>query len=265
MRGKSIALTPMRCFIGDLLYFSSGVPTVPVERRMNLQELVRAYANHSGGLSWTAIFTRAYARVADRVPELRRAYVKLPYPHLYEFPTSVASIAVEREWRGENVVCFGRVKNPAGMTLQALTAVIRGLQQAPVTECKAFRQALWLGSAPWLVRRLLWWVGLNFARQRGNFFGTFGLTVYAALGASSLHPLTPLTSTLTYGVIGSDGVVPVRIIYDHRVLDGATIARALEHLEEELRGDTLTELRTFSMPLLHDVRQGYRTTTVGIP
>src|SRR5688572_8017165 len=99
MRGKSIPLSPMRRFVLDLLHFAAAVPTVPVERRMDLRDLVRARAARGGDLSWTAIFTQAYARVADRMPELRRAYVKFPWPHLYEFPTSVATLAVEREWR----------------------------------------------------------------------------------------------------------------------------------------------------------------------
>ena len=49
---------------------------------------------------------------------------------------------------------------------------------------------------------------------------------YSNLGAESLHPLSPLTTTLTYGVVRPDGTVPVRVVYDHRVMDGGTIARA---------------------------------------
>ena len=69
------------------------------------------------------------------------------------------------------------------------------------------------------------WLGLNIARQRANFFGTFQLSVYSALGAESLNPLTPLTTLLNYGPIGEDGSVNVRIHYDHRVMDGANVAR----------------------------------------
>ena len=43
-----------------------------------------------------------------------------------------------------------------------------------------------------------------------------------------------MTTTLNYGVIAEDGTVDVRLIYDHRVLDGATIARALGELETVL-------------------------------
>ena len=50
--------------------------------------------------------------------------------------------------------------------------------------------------------------------------------------------------TLTYGIIGRDGRVPVRLIYDHRVLDGATVARALAKLEETLNGASVQELQS---------------------
>ena len=87
------------------------------------------------------------------------------------------------------------------------------------------------------------WLGLNMPRARPVQFGTFALSVYSSLGAESLHPLSPLTTTLNYGVIKSDGTVSVRLIYDHRVFDGATAARALARLEEVLTGPILAELR----------------------
>jgi len=93
------------------------------------------------------------------------------------------------------------------------------------------------------LRRLLWWLGLNIGRQRPNFFGTFAVSVYSALNSESLHPLTPLTTVLNYGVINSDGDVNVRIVYDHRVMDGATVARALARLEEILNTSIVEELK----------------------
>jgi hypothetical protein len=59
-----------------------------------------------------------------------------------------------------------------------------------------------------------------------------------------LHPLTPLTTTLNYGVIDSEGKVTVRIIYDHRVVNGATVARALARLEEILNTSLVEEIRS---------------------
>ncbi len=98
------------------------------------------------------------------------------------------------------------------------------------------------------LRRAFWWICLNFGRQRANYFGTFGLSVYSALEAESLHPLSPLTTLLNYGVMNSDGKLVVRIIYDHRVMNGATVARALGRLEEVLNTTMLDEVRSLADP-----------------
>jgi hypothetical protein len=244
MRGRPMRLSPMRQFVCDLLHAASSVPTVPVQRRMRLAEVAAARAAHPLRPTWSAIFAKAYAKVAAGVPQLRRAYVKFPWPHLYEYPISVANIAIEREYRGENIVFIGRVRKPDRRSLVDLHQAIRKLQEMPLNRCRDFKRALLLNPLPWPVRRLLWWLGLNIGRQRGNYFGTFAVTVYSRLGAESLHPITPITSTLNYGVIGPDGSVDVRVIYDHRVMDGPTIARALERLEAELTTSILAELRS---------------------
>jgi pyruvate/2-oxoglutarate dehydrogenase complex dihydrolipoamide acyltransferase (E2) component len=47
---------------------------------------------------------------------------------------------------------------------------------------------------------------------------------------------------LNWGVISADGTVDVRFNYDHRVMDGATVARALQALEKILTGAIVAEL-----------------------
>src|SRR5215207_6304585 len=109
MRGRSISLSAPRRFLADLMHFASRVPSVPVQRHMRLAEVAAARAAAPDRPGWPAVFLKAYARVADQMPELRRAYVCLPWHHLYEYPTSVATVAVEREYRGEKAVIFGRI------------------------------------------------------------------------------------------------------------------------------------------------------------
>lgn len=244
MRGQAIRLSVQRRMVIDLLYFARGIPTVPVQKRMSLGPLVAARAACGERPRWTAIFTKAYALLAQEVPELRRAYVKIPWAHLYEYPTSKANIIIERDYRGEPSLCPVSIKDPAHRSVGDIGRQIQHATTAPLEEIKDFRRWMRFARLPLPLRRTLWWFGLNIGRQRGNFFGTFGLSVYSALNAESLHPLSPLTTLLNYGVMTGEGVLDVRIIYDHRVLDGATVARALGRLEEILNSVILEEVQS---------------------
>src|SRR5262245_58051705 len=138
MRGRVIPLSRSRRVIADLMHFSARVPGVPVQRRMNIAPLQDRRAALAERPSWAAIFTKAFALVAAEFPELRRAYCKFPWPHLYEYPTSVAGIAVERDYRGEKAVLTVRVKDPARRSLAEIAGLIREGMTRPVEEVKDF-------------------------------------------------------------------------------------------------------------------------------
>ncbi len=242
--GRRIPLSLPRRLIGDLLHFARKVPSVPVQRRLLVDRLRPARRQAAGRPGWCAVFLKAYGLVAAEVPELRRAYMPWPWPHLYEHPVNVASVAIARTYQGEPAVFFAHFHRPELQSLAQLETHLRRFRQAPVEDIGLYRRALRVSRLPRPLRRLLWWVGLNSSGpKRARRMGTFGLSVYSGLGAESLHPLSPLTTTLNYGVVGEDGQVDVRLVYDHRVLDGATVARALVALEERLNGEVLSELR----------------------
>jgi hypothetical protein len=244
--GRSIPLSLPRRWICDLLHFAQKVPTVPVQRRIDVGAVVEARARLVQRPSWAALFVRAYALVAREVPELRRYYLAFPRPHLYEFPYSIASVAVERQWQGEPAVFFGHLRSPEAQTVTDLDRFLRAFKEQPIEKFGLFRRALQIARYPRPLRRLAWWYGLNVnGKKRGKRLGTFGLSVYSGLGSESLHPLSPLTTTLNYGVI-EDGRVTVRVIYDHRVMDGSTVARAQARLEEVMNGAIVQELRVLS-------------------
>jgi hypothetical protein len=242
MRGRRIALSRARRLVIDFLHFASGIPTVPVQRRIHLQPVIDARGTLGERPAWTAIFVKAFAIVSDEMPELRRAFIKLPWRHLFEYPTPIASIAIEREYEGEKAVMIARIKNPSALDLREITRHLRSFAEEPVDKVKHFRRALRMCRYPRLLRRMLWWYGLNSGPWRMRHFGTFGVSVYSALGAESLHPLSPLTCMLNYGVFSPEGNVDVRVVYDHRVMDGAVVARALARLEEVLAGPIVQEL-----------------------
>ena len=242
--GRTLSLTTPRRLIGDLLYFARNVPLVPVQRRMNVADLLEARARMPQRVSWCSIFTKAYALTAAVTPELRRAYLPFPYARLYEHPHSIASVAVERLYQGESAVLFAHLTAPETKTLRTLDERLRQYKNDPIESLALFRRALAIGRLPGFLRRPFWWGVLNGSGHwRSLVAGTFGVSVYSGLGAESLRPLSPLTSTLHYGVIAGDGTVPVRVTYDHRVMDGSTVARALALMEDVLHQDVLGELR----------------------
>jgi hypothetical protein len=242
MRGRRIRLSTMRRFVGDLVHAARTIPSIPVQRRLHIGAVVAARALCAVRPPWPVIFMKAFAQVAESTPALRQAYVKFPVPHLYEYPVSVASIAVEREYLGEKVVLIGKVKDPASVSLAKLTQILRSYLETPLEEIKDFQRIQSVSALPWPLRRALWWLAMNLGRQRGNFLGTFGISVYSSTGAESLHPLSPTTTLLNYDRIGDDGTVNVRLVYDHRVMDGASVSRVLTNLETQFAGAILTEL-----------------------
>jgi hypothetical protein len=250
--GRRIAISLPRQFINDLVYFGHQIPGIPVQRAMNVARTRDARSQLRWPPSWVVIFAKAYAQVCDEFPQLRRSYLKFPWASLFEHTSPVASIAMEKELDGEPAVSFLRLGNLLENTLTDLDASLRNARDLPIQQLRSYRTAKRLHWLPTVLRRSLWWIGLNVnGRLRAREFGTFGLSVYASLGAESLHPISPLTTTLNYGPIADDGSVNVRIVYDHRVMDGAVVARALARFESVLNTQLVEELLT-----LRDKAQG---------
>ena len=233
--GRRVALTPARRAVVELMRVSANVPLVTVERTMDVRALVAARAGVRPPPSWPALFLKAYAQVAARHPELRRSYMVWPWPHLYEASVSVASVAVEREIAGEPCVVFAFVTGPDTQSLAQLHANLADAKRLPVEGMRHAARMLRTARLPWPLRGWAFrWGFHRSGHSRAKNFGTFGLTVVAGLGATLERLVTPLTTTLSYGPVGADGRVSVRLTFDHRALDGAPAARALAELEAAL-------------------------------
>lgn len=240
---RRLSLSLPRRLVCDLMAFAHNVPTIPVQRRMDLAPLVEARQLASPRPGWCALFTKACAAVSARRPELRRSYLPVPWPHLYEHAHNVASIAVEREFGDEHGIFFTLLSKPEQRGLDEIERALRRAKEAPLEEVKRYRRALRFARLPQPVRRALWWYALNvFGSLRARHFGTFGVSVVAGLGACATHLRSPLTTTLDYGVLGDDGKLDVRLTIDHRVLDAGTAARALAELEHVLCNEIVNEL-----------------------
>jgi hypothetical protein len=241
--GHRVRLSVPRRFVCDLLHAARHAPIVTFERRMELAELVAARKALTRPPAWALLFAKAYSAVAARRSELRRTYLPAPWGHLWQADESVASVAVEREYRGESAVFFGFIKAPDKTPLCELAAELDGWKTEPVDAVKPFRRQIKYARLPLPARRVLWWYATSWSGYvKARNFGTFGVSLTGSSGATALNLIGPLSTSINTGVIGDTGAVDVRIHFDHRVLDGMPAARALAETEEYLRTEIASEL-----------------------
>ncbi|RQH09306.1 acyltransferase [Bradyrhizobium sp. RP6] len=243
MRGTPKTISLRRRLICDLMHASMGVPFVSLSRSLNIRPLLDARAGATAPAGWAAMFVKAFALVARDEPILRTVYVKWPWPALYELPKSVALVAIARVEAGEECVMPQRIAAPEALSLAAIDADIRRGKTAPIADVPMFRKIMRATRLPLPLRRLSWAIGLNFGRQRGNWFGSFGVSSVAAYGGGELHPITPGPYIVSYGRMEPDQTIHVVIRWDHRVTDAAPIARVLTRLEQVLNTEIAAELR----------------------
>jgi hypothetical protein len=226
----------------EVMRIARQVPMVPLQRRMALGTLAAARSRAPQPALWSAIFTKAYALVAQEMPVLRRGYFRYPVPFFHDFPHSAAAIAVEREIGGESVVCPLLVPNPAALTLAALSDTIRRAKTTDVFAAPEFARIRRIVRLPWPLRPLALRLGYLLPQARFDYYGTFGVTTVASDGAALLNLVSPLPTVLSYGPFADDGTIDVRIMFDHRIVDAVPIARALARLEAVLNGATAAEV-----------------------
>jgi hypothetical protein len=231
--------------VTDLLHFARHVPSEGVIGKWNIAELAALRESVIPKIGWSALFIKAFGLVSARCPVLRQIYMKWPVPHLYEHPVVVARMTVARKFRGEDWLFFARIVSPEQVSLVELQRTIDRFKDAPVESVPSFVRQIRLSGCPVFVRRPMWWWALNGSGARhAHRFGTFAMTSISSLGAVAVQPKCLSTTTLTYGPVDNGGNVDVRIVFDHRVFDGAVVADILARWERALKVDVANELRS---------------------
>jgi hypothetical protein len=241
MRGSVRKVSLSRRVIIDLMRASADVPFVAVRRTLSIPRLAAARKGLSQRPAWAAIFAKGFAILAREQPILRRVYLKWPWPHFYEFPQTLAMIVVAPDASPDGVLLFP-VKAPDLISLTEADAAIRKAKTQPIEATAFFRKTLTVTRLPNPIRRLAWAIGLNFGRQRGNYFGTLLVTSVAAFGGGEVEAQGPQPFILSYDRLTGDGTVDVMIRWDHRITDAADIGVALSRLEQILNQEIADEM-----------------------
>ncbi len=249
-QGTYVSFPKHRRIVLDICSAARTVPTFAVDRKVQLERVFHARKNTPQRIGWAAVFTKAYALVAADVPELRRIYMSYPWPRFYQHPTSVVSITVNRfdeSIQAERLV-WSRIRNVEQLTLPEVQLFIDQDQHGDPK--KVFREGKILDALPTPLRALFWHGMMRWAgRKRARLFGTFSVSTLASYGTTNhAHPLI-VTSSLSYGPLDNDFCSRVTLQADHRVVDGAIIARALATLEDVMNNEIVSELRSLSAGL----------------
>ena len=242
MRGTKRKISLPRRFIIDLMHASMGVPFISFSRSLDIGPFMAARAKAKSPPGWAAVFVKAFAIVAKEEPVLRTLYVKLPWPHFFELPRSVAMVAVARVEDGEDCILPEKIPAPEEQSLAKIDAAIRHAKNAPLQDIPAFRKILMASRLPLPLRRFSWWLGLNVGRMCANNFGSFGVTSVAAYGPGELQAISPSPFLVSYGVVGPDNRIDVILRWDHRITDAVVIARTMARLEQVLNTEISAEL-----------------------
>jgi len=236
-----------RSCIADVAMVAREIPLFPVDRHCELAPLAAARSACRHRIGWAAIFLKAYATVVRQTPALRSWFLPGLRPRLATTSQNVATLAINRLEEGVERLCWARLDRPEERPLTDIQQFIDDCGRKPLAEM--FKRQLELEMLPsWLRRIVLRWNLRSTSAKRVARLGTFSLSTLAGLGAGNRFHPTLCTSSLAYGPVTADGCCLVTLIADHRVVDGALVARSLITLEDVLREDLVRELQELAAP-----------------
>ena len=104
--------------------------------------------------------------VSRDYPELRRSYLKFPWPWIYEHPHSIASLNVEREQAIEKIVLYCLIRAPENRSIAEIEEIVRRHKEEPLESLRSYGRSVRMGNLPHFTRKLAFWGSLNFSGRR---------------------------------------------------------------------------------------------------
>ncbi len=168
-RPRRRRLSCNRALVLDLLALQPARVYYPLERSFELADVAMLRQAAVRRVSWPVLFMKAFAIVAARRPQLRQAYATWPLPHVIECGENVGMVSINREFEGEDRICWGRFFEPERQSLVSLQEAMDCYQKEPVEEI--FKSQLQLSRLPRWLRRTIWRWNLNSAAQASQTAG----------------------------------------------------------------------------------------------
>jgi hypothetical protein len=242
-KGKRLALSNGRRLIDDVTRIANRIPAVGISGDFELSLIDRLRRLTRPKISWNVLYLKAYALVAQEIPQLNQLFVNFPWPHIYQHDSVVGMLTLNRETEGQERLFFARFNNPQNEKLSALQAQYDHFRHDPVGEIRQFRHQIRFAKAPRLIRRLAWWVMFElWPRKRASHVGTIGMSFSGYRGVYGNRHLGPLTSILGIDPFPMKGTAHLVLTFDHRILDGIPATEVLNQIHQKLLGPIRAEL-----------------------
>ena len=250
-KGTKRRFPAYRQTVMDILAASKSVPAFPLLRNFQLGITETARKACPTRIGWTALFLKAYSLVSKEIPQLRERYVRYPIEHIYQHPSTVASVSIHRnDENGNERLIWAKICEPESLKLQELQNRLNDSVSKPLSE--VYRDGCILERVPKLIRRVCWWWAMNCAgRKHCKHIGTFSISSLASQQClNAFHPLIT-TSSLAFAPLNENGLSSIALICDHRTLDGMLAAKALQSLESKLQNEIVWELESLQHSAVH--------------
>lgn len=210
------------------------------------EELRATFAKYGNRITATALLLKAIGIAQRAHPDTRTAM--MPFGRTVVFNNIVAGFTVERLIGTQPTLFFGAIEGVDSKSVAEIAEELRAHAEDDVEKVwhmKIQERFTWM---PWLLRRLILWIGLQNPAIRLKCLGaTFGLSSLGKFGLKAMIP--PCVSTSTFGVgaiekrpVVKDDKIEIRTMmtltlnFDHRLIDGAPAARFLNDVQKLLEG-----------------------------
>jgi pyruvate/2-oxoglutarate dehydrogenase complex dihydrolipoamide acyltransferase (E2) component len=194
----------------------------------------------------TAILLKTIAIAQHAHPYSRT--IMLPNEKLIQVNTLEAQFTVERFVEEQPAVFFGAIKQPDKKSITDINKELHAHSTEPVESIPQLHVEDVFSRFPRFLRKILIFIALRIPFFRLQFMGaTFGLSSLGKYGCRNLISPSVITSMFCVGEVEDRPVVvegnivarpilPIVLNFDHRVMDGATAARFMQHIIELLHG-----------------------------
>jgi pyruvate/2-oxoglutarate dehydrogenase complex dihydrolipoamide acyltransferase (E2) component len=194
----------------------------------------------------TAILLKAIGLAQRNHPSTRTT--STPWGQILQLNEVVAGFTVEKFVDNEPAVFFGAIDNPDTKSLLDISAEVCEYATKEPDELPQLNLEHRFSNLPWLLRRIILVLGLVFPAVRLKYLGaTFGFSSLGRSGVKVVIP--PCVGAVTFGMgaveeraVVHAGKVVVRpmgtivINFDHRLIDGAPVARFMQDVKELVEG-----------------------------